>query len=58
MYKNIYMKIEIEKKKKKQQKIKTLQLNEIDFSSINKLIGNKIILEHTFQLTKNECLNG
>ncbi len=52
------MKIEIEKKKKKQQKIKTLQLNEIDFSSINKLIGNKIILEHTFQLTKNECLNG
>lgn len=52
------MKIEIEKKKKKQQKIKTLQLGEIDFSSINKLVGNKIILEHTFQLTKNECLNG
>ncbi len=58
MYKNIYMKIEIEKKKKKQQKIKTLQLSEIDFSSIKKLVGNKIILEHTFQLTKNECLNG
>jgi hypothetical protein len=52
------MKIEIEKKKKKQQKIKTLQLSEIDFSSIKKLVGNKIILEHTFQLTKNECLNG
>jgi len=52
------MKIEIEKKKKKQQKIKTLQLPKIEFSSIKELVGNKIILEHTFQLTKNECLNG
>lgn len=45
-------------KKKKQKQIKTLQLPEIDFSSISKLKGNKIILEHTFQLTKNEFING
>jgi len=55
-------KIEIYKSKKpikvKKTKLKQPTVVDIDFSSIHQLIGNKTILEHTFQLTKNECLNG
>jgi hypothetical protein len=51
------MNIEIEKKKKNLPKIKTLQLSEIDFSSIKKLQGNKILLEHSFYITKNQYTN-
>jgi len=50
------MNIEIEKKKKLP-KIKTLQLTEIDFSSIKKLQGNKTLLEHSFYITKNQYTN-
>jgi hypothetical protein len=53
------MKLEIEKKKKlPKNKIKSLDMILFDLSPIKLLVGNKIILEHTFQLTKNECLNG
>jgi len=55
-------KIEIYKSKRpikvKKTKLKHPTVVDIDFSSIHQLIGNKTILEHTFQLTKNECLNG
>lgn len=45
------------KKKKKIAKIKTLELIEIDFSSIKKLQGNKTLLEHSFYITKNQYIN-
>jgi hypothetical protein len=55
-------KIEIYKSKNpikvKKTKLLKPQLLEIDFSSIKELVGNKSILEYTYQLTKNECLNG
>lgn len=47
------MKIEINKKKRKFKFKKPEEIN-IDFSSINKLIGNKILLEYIFQATKKE----
>ena len=60
--KNIYMKIEILKNKKKIQikkkaKLKELIVPEIDFSSINQLKGNKILLEYFFQNAKLELLD-
>lgn len=60
--KNIYMKIEILKNKKKIQikkkgKLKELIVPEIDFSSINRLKGNKILLEYFFQNAKLELLD-
>ena len=49
--------IEIEKKKKlPKNKIKSLKFN-IDFSSFNKLKGNKGLLEHSFFVTKMMLLN-
>jgi hypothetical protein len=60
--KNIYMKIEILKNKKKIQikkkgKLKELIVPEIDFSSINQLKGNKILLEYFFHNAKLELLD-
>ena len=57
---NIYdliEKLEIDRKKRLPKKIKFNVIN-INFNMFGKLLGNKILLEHTFQLTKNECLNG
>jgi hypothetical protein len=56
------MKIEILKNKKKIQikkkgKLKELIVPEIDFSSINQLKGNKILLEYFFQNAKLELLD-
>jgi len=55
-------KIEIYKSKRpikvKKTKLKHPTVINIDFSSINQLVGNKTILENTFQLIKTECLNG
>lgn len=44
--------------KVKKKKLKKPTVMDIDFSSIHQLVGNKTILEQTFQLTKTECLNG
>jgi hypothetical protein len=44
--------------KVKKKKLKQPHMMEIDFTSISKLVGNKIMLENIFQITKNECLNG
>lgn len=44
--------------KVKKKKLKKPSVMDIDFSSIHQLVGNKIILEQNFQLTKYECLNG
>lgn len=44
--------------KVKKTKLLKPQLLDIDFSPIKQLVGNKSILEYTYQLTKNECLNG
>lgn len=60
--KNIYMKIEILKNKKKLNikkkiKLKELIVPEIDFSSINQLKGNKTLLEYFFQNSKLELLD-
>jgi hypothetical protein len=57
------MKLEIYKdnKKIKVKKLKKLtepKMIDIDFSSIRSLIGNKIMLELTFQQTKNELIYG
>jgi hypothetical protein len=49
--------VDIKKKKKLPKRKNTIDLG-IDFTSISKLKGNRIILEHTFQLTKNEFING
>jgi hypothetical protein len=55
-------KIEIYRSKRpikvKKTKLKQPTVMDIDFSSIHQLVGNKTILENTFQLTKTECLNG
>jgi hypothetical protein len=55
------MKIEILKDKKKLKVKKTkkreLNISEIDFSSINHLKGNKILLEYFFQSAKLELLD-
>jgi len=55
------MKIEIFKDKKKlkvkAKKKKELNIPEIDFSSINMLKGNKILLEYFFQNAKLELLD-
>ena len=55
------MKIEVYKDKKKlkvkKTKLKELIVPEIDFSSINQLKGNKILLEYFFQSTKLELLD-
>lgn len=53
----IYKNEKIIKSKKVDLNLDRFKLN-LDFKSINRLHGNKIILEHMFQLTKNECLNG
>ena len=51
-------KIEIEKKKKlPKNKFKSLNMIDIDFSSIKLLVGNKTLLEHSFFIIKKECLN-
>ena len=56
------MNIEIFKNDKpikvKKKKLKQPNIMEIDFHSIHELVGNKIMLEQTFQLTKTECING
>lgn len=53
--------IEITKNNKpvkvKKKKLKQPQLIDLDFSSIKQLTGNKILLEHVFQMIKNECLD-
>jgi hypothetical protein len=55
------MKIEIFKDKKKlkvkKTKKKELNISTIDFSSINQLKGNKILLEYFFQNAKLELLD-
>jgi hypothetical protein len=60
--KNIYMKIEILKNKKKIQikkkgKLKELIVPEIDFSMINQLKGNKTLLDYFFHNAKLELLD-
>jgi hypothetical protein len=56
------MNIEIFKNDKpikvKKKKLKQPNIIEIDFYSIHELVGNKTILEQTFQLTKTEYING
>lgn len=56
------MRIEIYKNQKpvKVKKTKLIKPNiiDIDFKSIKSLVGNKIMLEQSFQLTKSEYLNG
>ena len=57
------MKLEIYKdnKKIKVNKLKRVtepKMIDIDFTSIKSLIGNKIMLELTFQETKNELIYG
>jgi hypothetical protein len=45
-------------KVKKLKKLTEPKMIDIDFSSIRSLIGNKIMLELTFQQTKNELIYG
>ena len=45
-------------KVKKLKKVTEPKMIDIDFSSIKSLIGNKIMLELTFQETKNELIYG
>jgi uncharacterized membrane protein YkgB len=52
-----YMKLEIEDKIELPE-INSLEMEEIDFSSIKELVGNKPLLEHMFQETKNELIYG
>lgn len=56
------MRIEIYKNEKpvkvKKTKLKQPKLIDIEFKSINNLVGNKIMLESMFQITKSESLNG
>lgn len=56
------MRIEIYKNEKpvkvKKTKLEKPNITDIDFKSIKSLVGNKIMLESMFQLTKSESLNG
>ena len=45
-------------KVKKLKKVSEPKMMDIDFTSIRSLIGNKIMLELTFQQTKNELIYG
>ena len=40
--------------KVKKKKLKELHLIDVDFSSIKKIVGNKLLLDNTFQLLKKE----
>ena len=51
------MKLEIEDKIELPE-ITSLEMEELDFSSIKELVGNKPLLEHMFQETKNELIYG
>lgn len=51
------MKLEIEDKIELPE-ISSLEIEEIDFSSIKELVGNKPLLEQMFQETKNELIYG
>ena len=45
-------------KVKKLKKVTIPKMVDIDFKSIKSLVGNKIMLELTFQQTKNELIYG